>query len=810
MKRRQVDRKGFRTHYSADGSRRLTHALGCPPAQALLIFFFVAATVFQQRAEANDVVFEWNANTEPDIAGYILVSGRVSRQYDTWVDVRNVTRYTVSGLAAGTHYFSLMAYDTSGKDSGFSNEISLVVTSGDNRPPVIETVTATGITDSTVTIGWMTDEPGDALVEYGIDATYGSAIAVNAPLTTTHTVGLSGLAASTTYHYRVKSRDAAGNLAVSGDFSFTTAAPRDTQAPIITAVQSMSVSNNSATITWTTNEPGDTQVDYGKSAAYGTSTTLDPALRTSHSQVLDGLTAGTVHHFRVKSSDAAHNQAVSGDFAFTTTSLPDIDSGLVAAYSFDEGAGTTAADSSANSNSAVIANATWTTKAKFGKALSFDGKNSFLTAGVAGLPDLNAPKTISCWLYFMGGAGQSQSVFALANESQQASVRQEFRSSQVGMLQYEGTWLVAASSPSAKNWHHFAYTFDGTENRFYIDGQPISSSTIKPRAARVASFQIGRWITGSEYFKGTVDEVRVYSRALTLEEIRLVMNVPVAASQHTGPVFMQALQNDADTEEESASRVITSANSFVEPSPAPFVNVRLSRDVYTAGETLSAIHLWLGNPSRCARDVEVKVWLTADGGAPAPVSQDTLEGSLTLPAGLNQDFGPVPLCPLDSESLAGSYRLTARIIDQVTGEVLAEDSAPFTVAGQHRITRNRAASLSFAAASAALLEGRFGNLQHADDYGVDGYTIVNNGEEPAAVELKLWMEGPGRGPTRLLALGGEGSLVLPEGSELILDPITAFLGIEDLRPGTYQLRARILDRKTGEALCEDATQLEIP
>src|SRR4029079_19270876 len=50
---------------------------------------------------------------------------------------------------------------------------------------------------------------------------------------TSHSVGLSGLAATTTYHYRVRSQDAAGNLAVSGDFTFTTLSGADVTAPTI-------------------------------------------------------------------------------------------------------------------------------------------------------------------------------------------------------------------------------------------------------------------------------------------------------------------------------------------------------------------------------------------------------------------------------------------------------------------------------------------------------------------------------------------------------------------------------------------------
>src|SRR5262249_57363113 len=60
-------------------------------------------------------------------------------------------------------------------------------------------------------------------VDFGTSTAYGSTM-TSASMVTSHSVVLSGLSASTLYHYRVKSRDAAGNLATSGDFTFTTSA----------------------------------------------------------------------------------------------------------------------------------------------------------------------------------------------------------------------------------------------------------------------------------------------------------------------------------------------------------------------------------------------------------------------------------------------------------------------------------------------------------------------------------------------------------------------------------------------------------
>lgn len=96
----------------------------------------------------------------------------------------------------------------------------------------------------------------------------------------------------------------------------------DTVAPILSIIHS-SVTTSAATITWMTNENADSQVMYGVTSAYGSSTILNTALMTSHSQMITGLNAATTYHFQVKSKDASGNMATSADMTFTTSALVD-------------------------------------------------------------------------------------------------------------------------------------------------------------------------------------------------------------------------------------------------------------------------------------------------------------------------------------------------------------------------------------------------------------------------------------------------------------------------------------------------------
>ena len=104
-----------------------------------------------------------------------------------------------------------------------NNSASDVTAIGAAAPPfVISNVQSSNITTSGATITWTTDQPADGQVEYGVTTGYGQLTPLDSTLTSTHSFRVAGLAPNTTYHYRVRSRDAAGRLVMSTDFVFTT------------------------------------------------------------------------------------------------------------------------------------------------------------------------------------------------------------------------------------------------------------------------------------------------------------------------------------------------------------------------------------------------------------------------------------------------------------------------------------------------------------------------------------------------------------------------------------------------------------
>jgi hypothetical protein len=105
---------------------------------------------------------------------------------------------------------------------GNAVRISARAAGPDTLAPVIRSVAVSGATHATAAVSWMTNEPADSQIEYGVTTAYGLTTALNPARTTSHAIVLSGLSATTLYHYRVVSRDAAGNRAVSSDSTFAT------------------------------------------------------------------------------------------------------------------------------------------------------------------------------------------------------------------------------------------------------------------------------------------------------------------------------------------------------------------------------------------------------------------------------------------------------------------------------------------------------------------------------------------------------------------------------------------------------------
>jgi hypothetical protein len=96
------------------------------------LFTILAILAIAGIAQAATVQVTWNPNTEPDLSGYKLYHGTASGQYGEPVDVGNVTGHAmqITPEYGATYYFALTAYDTSGNESGYSDEATCFIPDG--------------------------------------------------------------------------------------------------------------------------------------------------------------------------------------------------------------------------------------------------------------------------------------------------------------------------------------------------------------------------------------------------------------------------------------------------------------------------------------------------------------------------------------------------------------------------------------------------------------------------------------------------------------------------------------------------------
>jgi hypothetical protein len=203
---------------------------------------------------------------------------------------------------------------------------AIVLQRPDTTPPtIVSGPTVLHLSDTSVSVGWTTNEPATSRVSFGVGG-LAQTITDN-ELVTNHSVTLLDLEALATYTYQVSSTDRAGNGPVSSAQAFFTTQPfpGDITPPVITAGPSIVfVDQTSAIVQWTTDEPATSTLEYGDTPGLGTilSSPLGRFVQT-HSVRLTGLTAATTFFLKVRPSDPDGNEVESGLVNLTTLTVPD-------------------------------------------------------------------------------------------------------------------------------------------------------------------------------------------------------------------------------------------------------------------------------------------------------------------------------------------------------------------------------------------------------------------------------------------------------------------------------------------------------
>ena len=452
------------------------------------------------------------------------------------------TTYSDSGLSAGTYYYRLTAEDAAGNVSGLSNEHTAVV--ADGTAPTAPTGATANAAGSTINLTWTAASDNIGVTRYNLHrgtTTGFTPSLVNRIAQPTGTSYADNGLAPGTYFYKLTAEDAAGNVGpVSNTASATVV---DTTAPTAPTALTATGAAGQAALSWTaaTDNVAVTRSNLHRSTTNGftPNATNRIAQPTTTNHTDTGLAAGT-YYYRLTAEDAAGNVSGVSNQATATVSVPPA-VGLVGAYGFDEGTGTTTADQSGTGNNGTLSGATWTTTGRFGNALTFDGTNDLVTIADANSLDLTNGMTLEAWVRPATVATDWET--AIMKETSGGVVYDLYAAGTSGTKVpaaeiYIGGFRDAVGTAvlPASTWTHLASTYDGSVLALYVNGVQVSqllqtgSMTPSTGALRIGGNSI--W---GEHFQGEIDEVRVYNRARTATEIQADMSTSISAPDATPP-----------------------------------------------------------------------------------------------------------------------------------------------------------------------------------------------------------------------------------------------------------------------------------
>jgi hypothetical protein len=242
--------------------------------------------------------------------------------------------------------------------------------------------------------------------------------------------------------------------------------------------------------------------------------------------------------------------------------------GLVGYWNFDEGGGQTAKDLSGNGNNgtlgAAVADGTddplWS-KGKIGGALSFDGVDDYVDAGNnASVSSITSAITIEAWVYLDSTSFDFNThLEAVGKAGYDGSDQYQFGVNNTRTLNFWSEGGPDQNSTGLINlnaWQHIAVTYNKSKVYFYINGVLDSSFN---GTGGLSSDGGNDLVLGTESkdlsygdsFKGLLDEVRIYNRALSAEEVRYHYNRggPVAEwkfDEGSGTTIYDSTENNKD------------------------------------------------------------------------------------------------------------------------------------------------------------------------------------------------------------------------------------------------------------------------
>ncbi len=198
--------------------------------------------------------------------------------------------------------------------------------------------------------------------------------------------------------------------------------------------------------------------------------------------------------------------------------------GLIGWWTFDEASGTVAGDSSGSANDGAIKGDPQWVAGKIGSALELDGNGDYVEIGGVGISGA-AARTVAGWARASTTSIPAwTTVFGFAPGGSIDGTYLDLEVDDTGNYVVNVQGWQAILGPVDTQWHHFAMTYHGEGGSWYLDGQLVDS--LDGAVGTIDQFRIGAGVGSPNYFPGAVDEVRIYDRSLTSDEIMKLMAGP--------------------------------------------------------------------------------------------------------------------------------------------------------------------------------------------------------------------------------------------------------------------------------------------